>query len=582
MKKLGALLAFLAGAIASPVATASQKHLTLRSGQFKVLQAGNTVQINAPTMADASINLPLAAASTTPTDGDCRTTASNMFCRVNGAMQGPLLSANGTVTSHGASNLQYLGTATGASDRSASSGAGDGVSITDFSGCDKTGIADSTACIQAALNAGARSVYIPTGLWKFRALTMPKTVGFTLFGDGASSVLIQTGRGISWAVQKTFTFNSFNTIRDLSFDGTSGTGHTLSTQYVQTIDLRNLRFNNVPVGFSSLFLNGNPSDGTYMHDVRAMDIRVYNGINHGRAGIELGALASDTLIDRFIMEAGFTTDYCLLASAGAQTTVLSNSHPYNALINVVKLSGSNNDFAFSNDVLDNAKGDIVYILNSISSRWNNVYIESVNPGFSGAILDNSYNHTFTNTAFGTIATGGNSLANAGVVETNGSGGNKFFGGSVDNPAKYAKAFALNGIGSFSTGFQQDTPLGFHGLLRGVTAAATPPNSVTNLGANGANAVFGNTAWRMDGVGRAYRAKATVDVTPAAGQNFTFNLRKNNTTIGTAVISNGSFTATITVPLGDQPFVDGDMLYIQEITSALSGSATPSYSIEISQ
>ncbi|MCM2544015.1 glycoside hydrolase family 55 protein, partial [Burkholderia glumae] len=137
----------------------------------------------------------------------------------------------GATTALGAtSNLQFQASLSGAGGRSVASKLSDVVSILDFPGCDKTGVADSTACIQAALNSGARTVYVPAGQYRESGLTLPQIQGFTLYGDGPNSILIQTGGSIGYpAISGAFTFDSHSTIRDLKFDGTAGTANTLDT-----------------------------------------------------------------------------------------------------------------------------------------------------------------------------------------------------------------------------------------------------------------------------------------------------------------------------------------------------------------
>ncbi len=86
----------------------------------------------------------------------------------------------------------------GAFSRSISDKLQDTVSILDFPGCDRTGRTDSTGCIQAALHSGAKSVYVPAGRYRQSGLVLPQLTGFTLYGDGPNSVLIQTGGSIRY------------------------------------------------------------------------------------------------------------------------------------------------------------------------------------------------------------------------------------------------------------------------------------------------------------------------------------------------------------------------------------------------
>ena len=470
--------------------------------------------------------------------------------------------------------VSFTPSGTGAVVRSVQSKERDTVSVKDF-GAVGDGVTDDTAAIQLALNSGSTSVFIPHGRYNFTALTMPTSLqGFVLRGEGTASVLVQKGTGIKYPVIATAAcFDSHATIRDLSFDGTLGTGNTLDTSYCQTLDLINLFFNNVPVGLTALKLDGNPTNPTYMHDVRAMGIRIYS-TTAGNAGIALGSRCADTLIDRFIMQGYFQTNYCLLAEDGAQTTVLSNSHPYNAKINVVRLANNNGNFGFANNILDNALQDILYMNGATNGRFTNTFIEAIPNGFSGAALNNSYNHTFSDTSF--LATG--TTAYACVSETSGASGNKFTLGQIDNTANYGSPFRLTGVGSYAKGFQNYNSMDSAYSLCGVAQVAQASNTVTNYGANGSNSSITNTAWSVPLKGIISTASVFVDNTPAAGQTFTFNLQKGTTTIGTGVISNGQYGAFITPTTA--AVNNGDQLSIQSVFSATSGSASPRYSINL--
>ncbi|MCM2493399.1 transporter, partial [Burkholderia glumae] len=181
-----------------------------------------------------------------------------------------------------------------------------------------------------------------------------------------------------------------------------------------------------------------------MHDVRARNIRIYS-TTAGKAGIELGAYASDSTIDGFIMNGGFVVNYCLYANPGAQTTMVQNSHPYNAAINVVRLAGNNNDFGFIGDTIDNALGDVFYIKNSTHTRISSTWIESINSFQRGLVLDGSSNNTVMGLGCQTY---GVTNATSCVAEINGAAGNQIFGAQLDRASNYSMPFNLSGAGSF--------------------------------------------------------------------------------------------------------------------------------------
>ncbi|WP_254616498.1 hypothetical protein [Burkholderia metallica] len=344
------------------------------------------------------------------------------------------------------SSLQYLQGAVGSAARSLTSKLSDVVSAMDFAGVDPTGSTDSTTGLQAWLNSGSKSLYLPQGNYKYTSLTIPATVGLTIFGDGPKSCLMQNGTGIKYPTQASTVFPTLGTIRDLCFDGTNGSGHTLDTTYSQNTDLLNLTFFNPPTNFAALKMDGNPTSSTYMHDMRVKNIRIYNNASlASNAGIELGSFASDTSIDGFIGNGNFATKYMLLADNGAQTTAVSNSHPYNAAINVVRLSGNNNDFSWTNVIVDNANNDVFYSLNSNKGRFSNVWFEAVKSGYSGIVFDGSSNNTIVGGGF-SAASGAISAAR----ELNSSSGNRVILTSLNSVSNYSSPFNLTGSGSGAT------------------------------------------------------------------------------------------------------------------------------------
>jgi len=461
---------------------------------------------------------------------------------------------------------------TGAVPRTVQSKLQEVASVKDF-GATGNGITDDTVAIQAALNSGATSVFIPPGTFKFTTLTMPAVAGFEFFGVGVASALIQTGTGIKYPTIAANCFNAVSTIRDLYFDGTNGTGNTFDTTYAQTLDLLNLFFNNVPIGHTSLMLNGNPTSSTYAHDVRVKNIRIYS-TTAGNAGITLGAFHSDSTIDGFQMNGGFEVAYCLLALNGALTTVVSNSHIYNATSNVVNLQGNNNDFGWIGCTFDNALGDIFNQVNSVRGRFTNCFIEAVNSGHHGIVFNNSYNNTLFNTSFSSLS--GSSTAC--VQEVSGSSGTKVIGGCIDSTSNWTTLFNLNGVGSYAKGFEA---YGSYDSIYSLVGTASTPqaqNTTINYGAN-TSVGLSNAAWSAPYAGNIMFANVFVDNTPAAGQTFLFNLQVAGVTIATGTISSGMYSTTIT-PSPAYSVGAGAEISIQSIFSTTSGSASPRYAITL--
>ena len=506
-----------------------------------------------------------AASKTTPVDAD-------LFPLVDSAASNALKNLSWANLNVGVqSRLQFLQSGTGAVSRGNQAKLQDVVSIKDF-GAVGNGVADDTAAIQAALNSGHFSVFVPQGTYNFTSLTLPSTRGFTFSGTGTGSKLIQKGTGIRWPTLASNCLDAHQLVKDLWIDGTSGTSHSLDTSFVQTLDLTNLFFWNVPVGFASLRINGNPTSSTYSHDLRVRGLRIYHnsGAGNGSAGVQLGPHSADLLVNDFIMQGLFLVDYCVLAEAGAQTASFSDCHIYNAKINVVQTRLGAAWYSFTNCVFDNCLSDVVKLIGSTNFRFSNCWVEAINASTSGITLDNASNNTFTTTGFSSF---GGSVSCA--REINGSSGNKFLAGNIDSVANYSIPLDLTGTGSVYSAFigVRDYATMY---FNGVAQSAQLQNTSTNYGANGSGALT-STAWAIPAQGLITAFSVYVDITPAAGQTFTFNLQKNGSTLGTVVIPSGSFAATLTLSTPDSAAA-GNQLSIQSVFSATSGSASPRYSI----
>lgn len=98
MKFLARILSALALAsllVASPGFTAD-KPLVIESGKIKQLPSSTTLQINASGTGAASINIPHGTAPTSPTNGDCWTQTTGLFCQINGSTVGPYGTGTGS------------------------------------------------------------------------------------------------------------------------------------------------------------------------------------------------------------------------------------------------------------------------------------------------------------------------------------------------------------------------------------------------------------------------------------------------------------------------------------------------------
>jgi hypothetical protein len=83
MKKL--ISVFLGLLLVGQPLFAADKPLVMEAGQVKQLPTATSLQLQAPTTANATVNLPHGTAPTSPTNGDCWTTTAALTCRINGA-----------------------------------------------------------------------------------------------------------------------------------------------------------------------------------------------------------------------------------------------------------------------------------------------------------------------------------------------------------------------------------------------------------------------------------------------------------------------------------------------------------------
>lgn len=98
IKLLGRLLTMLALAglaVSSPAFAGADKPLVLEGAKIKQLPSATALQLQAPTAGSASINLPHGTSPSSPTNGDCWTTTSGLFCRISGVTVGPYASTAG-------------------------------------------------------------------------------------------------------------------------------------------------------------------------------------------------------------------------------------------------------------------------------------------------------------------------------------------------------------------------------------------------------------------------------------------------------------------------------------------------------
>ncbi len=474
--------------------------------------------------------------------------------------------------SSGAAGVGFIQVGTGAVTRTSQSKMRDVVSVEDF-GAVGDGVTDDTAAIQAAIDSGATAVFFPAGRYRVRSLVMPNVFSFVLFGVGPASMLVQIGTAtdaaIVWA-RDTIRYNS-QTIRDIGVDATGATQHSIDTRGSGGCTFDNLYFEDVAVGKAAIYSEG--LSGTYDHDARFTNIQVYyRSLNGGAAGIWLGPLSADTQISNFVMNGAFQIDYCLLLDSGAASCIVDGSHPYNAKLNVVRLAG-NDGISFTGCTFDNAIQDIVTINNSSNVRFTGCRIQAVKSSYTGVkITGAGVGYTLINTMFS-----GSSGALSCVSSEVNCNNVLVFGGAIPNSGNFTTRFDLLGSGSSARGLAGNSPLGLLFSQVGVQSAAQAQNTTQYLGV-GSSTSEGNAVYCVPQDAALTLVQIAVSATPAVGQTFTFQARKNGANIGSPiVISNGQFSGSLTFLTAFSKFTD--RLTISSVFSATSGSSTVRWSAD---
>jgi len=434
------------------------------------------------------------------------------------------------------------------------------------------GVTDDTIAIQAAINSGATTVYIPPGNYLVSSLLMPNVFLFTLAGAGSSSMLVQkTGASnalIYWSTAG-MVYNE-QTIRNLGLTCTNGSQHGIDTSGAGGVTIDDIYYKDLPVGKSGIYVNG--AAATYTHDPRINNIRIYSN-TAGHSGIRCGPLCADTQISRFIMNGNFSVNYGIYADVSALSTNVLDSHPYNCSVNVLNLAGSNSMWGFTHCTFDNANSDVVAIAVGTKLSFTGCFFEAIKSGFSGCkITGASAGITFINSrwsgAAGAVSCVSGDASTTSVL---------VFGGSVDIISNFSSPFNFATASCMTNGVAGYAPLGLRFNCTGISSAAQAQNTTLYYGANGGIATEGNAGWVVPQNAVIKNVFIAVDTTPAAGQTFTFQARQNGSNIGSSlVVNNGGFGGTITLGTSLTQY---DRFTISSVFSATSGSSNVRWTAE---
>jgi hypothetical protein len=157
--------------------------------------------------------------------------------------------------------------------------------VLDF-GADKTGVADSSAAITAALASGSKQIYFPQGTYK-TSLTIVRPSGVRLYGDGplVSVISAAHNNSIVKTVAAVFEGDAYSTIDDLGFTNaaTFNSAIGIELQNLNQPSIKRVRVTNGPlVGIRLIFvLNGEFEELNVTH---CTDVGIYlfsTGLNTG-------------------------------------------------------------------------------------------------------------------------------------------------------------------------------------------------------------------------------------------------------------------------------------------------------------
>jgi hypothetical protein len=432
------------------------------------------------------------------------------------------------------------------------------------------GTTDDTVAIQAAINCGATSVYIPSKTFLVSNLLMPNVFNFVLFGDGPSSILKQKSGAsnamIYWATAS-IVYNE-QTVHNLGIIGTSGSQHSIDLSGSGGTTVHDIYFTDVPAGKTGIYMNG--AAATQVHDLRVRNIQIYYSSSAGHSGIRCGPLCTDSEIEDFIMNGGLNVDYCIYMDSGAIANNVRGSHPYNAKINVMKLVGSNDYCSFNDVDFDRAEQNVVEIEATQILTFTHCHFRAVQSSKSAVNITGASKASFVNCKWQ-----GEAGSTSCVVADSSTSNIFIFGGSIASTASFSTLFNLGGTASWARGIAGFNPMGLDYALAGCAASTQAQNTTEYLGVNGSNATESAVVYMTPYAATCNTVFVAVTSTPAAGQTFTFRARKNGVDVGSSlVISNGSFSGTMTVAA---TFAQHDQFTISSVFSATSGSARTRFS-----
>lgn len=456
----------------------------------------------------------------------------------------------------------------------------DVANVKDF-GAIGDGIADDTAAFQTALNSGAKLVYIPptSEFYIVGQLTMPTTTGFVLQGSGSASLIKQKSVGsvLTWPSRSTDNLYPVQTIKDLHFDGSLGTDHIVNTSYVGNVEFLNCSVRNIPTNKSAFYVNGNPNDGTYTHDIYFNSIDIINNTSfpgsgfYGISGIQLGPRAADIEINEFTFNGNFITQNGIVTETGCGSVHIESGHIYNTISPIISIVNPADVIRMNGIGIDNSLADIVRIENANGASIQNCRIQAVQSGQNGITLVNC-----TNTGIGSTNFDGLAGAVSAVKEIGACDYTIVTYPIFTNINQFSNTFDLVGMNSFVRGAFRNNLRGYLFTESFAGQTQITAGSTVYLGPNGqqANAINNYIISPYDGIVES--CTVATNVAPGAGQSLTINLYLNGVLLSTGTISGASqFLVNLTIPAPPTSNIAKGTGYltIEVIASAGAASST---------